>query len=52
MIIAAVPPFARYAYEIWIIPKKQIEGPWKFNDKEIKILLYVYKRLLKDMILF
>ena len=26
--IAAVPPFARYAYEIWIIPKNQIEGPW------------------------
>ena len=34
--IAAVPPFARYAYEIWIIPKIQIEGPWKFNDKQIE----------------
>ena len=34
--IAAVPPYARYAYEVWIIPKKQIEGPWKFNDTEIE----------------
>ena len=34
--IAAVPPFARYAYEIWIIPKIQIEGPWKFNDEQIE----------------
>ena len=33
--IAAVPPFARYAYEVWIVPKKQIEGPWKFNDSQI-----------------
>ena len=35
-IIAAVPPFARYAYEIWIIPKKQRAGPWQFNENEIK----------------
>ena len=34
--IAAVPPFARYAYEVWIMPKKQKAGPWLFNDKEIK----------------
>ena len=34
--IAAVPPFARYAYEVWIIPKKQIEGPWKFSDNQIE----------------
>ena len=34
-IIAAVPPFARYAYEVWIMPKKQKAGPWQFNDNEI-----------------
>ncbi len=34
--IAAVPPFARYAYEVWIMPKRQIEGPWKFTEKEIE----------------
>ena len=33
--IAAVPPFARYAYEIWIMPKKKIAGPWYFNEDEI-----------------
>ncbi len=33
--VAAVPPFARYAYEVWIIPKKQIQGPWKFSDIQI-----------------
>jgi len=33
--IAAVPPFARYAYEIWIMPKKKKAGPWEFNDDEI-----------------
>ena len=35
--IAAVPPFARYAYEVWIFPRKNIEGPWKFNDEEWKV---------------
>ena len=34
--IAAVPPFARYAYEIWIAPKKRKAGPWQFNEVEIK----------------
>ena len=34
-IIAAVPPFARYAYEIWIMPKRKKAGPWEFNDDEI-----------------
>tara|TARA_B110000008_G_scaffold246031_1_gene256656 strand:- start:457 stop:1497 length:1041 start_codon:yes stop_codon:yes gene_type:complete len=34
-IIAAVPPFARYAYEVWIMPKKQKSGPWNFNKNEI-----------------
>ena len=24
--IAAVPPFARYAYEVWIIPKNKFLG--------------------------
>ena len=33
--IAAVPPFARYAYEIWIMPKKQKAGPWQFDENEI-----------------
>ena len=35
-IIAAVPPFARYAYEVWIIPKRQVPGPWSFSEDEKK----------------
>ncbi len=35
-IIAAVPPFARYAYEVWIMPKKKLAGPWEFNKDEIQ----------------
>ncbi len=34
--IVTVPPFARYAYEVWIIPRKQVPGPWKFNEEEIE----------------
>ena len=34
--IAAVPPFARYAYEVWIMPKKRRSGPWEFSEPEIK----------------
>tara|TARA_B100001123_G_scaffold450347_1_gene620573 strand:- start:1568 stop:2620 length:1053 start_codon:yes stop_codon:yes gene_type:complete len=33
--IAAVPPFARYAYELWIIPKVRVAGPWEFNDAQL-----------------
>tara|TARA_B100002051_G_scaffold273166_1_gene311422 strand:- start:506 stop:1555 length:1050 start_codon:yes stop_codon:yes gene_type:complete len=44
--IVAVPPFARYAYELWIIPKKQIEGPWKFNSNEIKDFAKCIKKVV------
>jgi len=46
-IIAAVPPFARYAYEIWIIPKKQRAGPWQFNDSEIISFAKSLKKVVK-----
>jgi UDPglucose--hexose-1-phosphate uridylyltransferase len=45
--IAAVPPFARYAYEIWLMPKKRIEGPWKFNDKEKKSFSKSLQKIIK-----
>ncbi len=45
--IAAVPPFARYAYEIWILPKKQIPGPWKLNEKEIDAFALTIKKVVK-----
>ncbi len=46
-IIAAVPPFARYAYEIWIIPKRQIPGPWKFKNEEKKSFSYALQKVVK-----
>ena len=45
--IAAVPPFARYAYEIWIIPKKQITGPWDLNLQEIESLSICLQKVIK-----
>ena len=44
--IAAVPPFARYAYEIWILSKRQIEGPWKFTDQEIEDFAKCIKKVV------
>jgi UDPglucose--hexose-1-phosphate uridylyltransferase len=46
-IIAAVPPFARYAYEVWIMPKKQRAGPWEFNESEIKSFSKSIKKVVK-----
>jgi len=45
--IAAVPPFARYAYEIWIIPKKRRAGPWEFNQEEIKSFSSCLQKVVK-----
>ena len=45
--IAAVPPFARYAYEIWIMPKKQKAGPWQFNSKEILSFANIMQKVIK-----
>ena len=46
-IIAAVPPFARYAYEIWIMPKKQRAGPWQFNNIELKSFSTALQKVVK-----
>ena len=45
--IVTVPPFARYAYEVWIIPKKKIPGPWAFNYKQIKSYADCLKKVVK-----
>ena len=45
--IAAVPPFAKYAYEIWIIPKRQIPGPWKLNINEVKSFAKTIQKVVK-----
>ncbi|MBI66088.1 MAG: galactose-1-phosphate uridylyltransferase [Candidatus Marinimicrobia bacterium] len=46
-IIAAVPPFARYAYEIWIAPKRQLPGPWAFNDEEKESFAIAMQKVVK-----
>lgn len=33
--IAIVPPFARFPYEVWIIPKRVQPGPWTFENAEV-----------------
>ena len=45
--VAAVPPFARYAYEVWIIPRNQIEGPWKFSDGQIEDFSKCIQKVVK-----
>ena len=45
--IAAVPPFARYAYEVWLMPKKRRAGPWDFNDDEISSFSKCLKKIVK-----
>ncbi len=44
--IALVPPFARYAYEVWIVPRRQIPGPWKFNNNEINSFAKIIQKVV------
>ncbi len=46
-VIAAVPPFARYAYELWIIPKRQLAGPWEFSDREYNSFAIALQKVVK-----
>jgi UDPglucose--hexose-1-phosphate uridylyltransferase len=32
---AVVPPFARFPYEVWVVPRRIHPGPWTFDDAEI-----------------
>lgn len=31
---ALVPPFARFPYETWIVPRRPVAGPWEFSAEE------------------
>lgn len=46
--VVFVPPFARYAYEVWIVPRRRVPGPWAYTDAEIgsfaHLLGDVYRR--------
>lgn len=33
--VAFVPPFARYPYEVWVVPERRMAGPWEFTDLEV-----------------
>ena len=46
-VIAAVPPFARYAYEVWIMPKRKIAGPWELNSDEIESFSKCLQKVVK-----
>ncbi len=35
-VLAFVPPFAHYPYEVWIAPRAFHPGPWTFSDAEIE----------------
>ena len=46
-VIAAIPPFARYAYEVWIIPKRKLAGPWQFTDQEYTSFAIALQKVVK-----
>ena len=50
--IAFVPPYARYAYEVWLIPKRQMPGPWKFDEEEINAFAKCLQKVTKGYDLF
>lgn len=31
---AVCPPFARFPYETWLIPRRPVKGPWEFTEDE------------------
>ncbi len=50
--IAAVPPFARYSYEVWIIPRKKVAGPWELNEEELNSFAVCLQKVVKGYDLF
>ena len=32
--VAFSPPFARYAFEVWIVPRRFVPGPWAYRPEE------------------
>ena len=46
-VIAAIPPFARYAYEVWIMTKRKKAGPWELNEDEIESFATCLQKVVK-----
>lgn len=42
---AVCPPFARFPYETWLVPRRPVLGPWEFSEEEADGFAY----LLGDM---
>jgi UDPglucose--hexose-1-phosphate uridylyltransferase len=42
-----VPPFARYPYEVWILPKALRAGPWQFDDAEVASFAHILGELVR-----
>lgn len=36
--VGFIPPFARYAYEVWVVPKRIVPGPWSYEATEVQSL--------------
>ncbi|MEM7741432.1 MAG: galactose-1-phosphate uridylyltransferase [Pseudomonadota bacterium] len=34
-VLSLCPPFARFPYESWIVPRRRVAGPWEMNDEEL-----------------
>ena len=33
-LVALCPPFARFPFETWIVPRRAVRGPWAFDDTQ------------------
>jgi UDPglucose--hexose-1-phosphate uridylyltransferase len=40
-VVAMVPPFARYPYEVWILPRAPRSGPWQFDGAEVASFAWI-----------
>lgn len=34
-VVVIVPPFARFPYEVWVVPRRAQPGPWTLEDAEV-----------------
>jgi len=46
-VVALVPPFARYPYEVWILPKARRAGPWQFDDAEVAAFARIWGEVVR-----
>jgi UDPglucose--hexose-1-phosphate uridylyltransferase len=44
--VALVPPFARFPYEVWVIPRDVHPGPWTFGEVDVASFARVLGRVV------